>query len=298
MIQSMTGFASKTISLTAADTREKAHVTISIKALNSRFFDTTCKLHYMLSSLENTLIGKAKKKLHRGHIYITMHVSNPSALRSTIQPALATIASYVDALNSIRTLCKLEEPITLTHILQLPNIFSSEESELNEQTVSLIYTAIDELLELVVRERVQEGTALKQDLEKRLAIMLQEITIIEQISYEVIARQKAKVLATLKEIEADESLLSQAQKNALYTMLDKLDLHEEIVRFNNHLVNLKGQLESADVEQGKRIDFTLQELAREINTISAKCSDATISKHAINVKVEIEKAREQTQNIV
>lgn len=298
MIQSMTGFASKTVTLTSADGQEKTHVSISIKALNSRFFDTTCKLHYAFSSLENALISMAKKTLYRGHIYITMYVSNPNALRSTVQPSLTTVTSYLNAINEIKAVCNINEPITLASILQLPNVFSCEENELTEEIKNIIYIAVEELLDQVIHARIQEGAALKKDLETRLSIMTQEIEDIAKLSHVVIARQKAKVHTALKEVDADETLLSQAQKNALYTMLDKLDLHEEIVRFNNHLVNLKHYLESTAVEQGKRIDFTLQELAREINTISAKCSDSTISKHAINVKVEIEKAREQTQNIV
>lgn len=298
MIQSMTGFATKILIITTPDTNEKVYISISIKALNSRFFDTTCKLHYAFSALENTIISKAKKKLYRGHIYITMHVTNSGALRGTVQPALGTIASYLDAINTIRERYNIKETVTLSDILQLPNIFALDESELNETIIHTIYTAIDELLDSVVQTRIQEGIALKEDLAHRIAIMKQEIKEITAFAQEVIKKQKDKVHATLKEIEADESLLAHAQKNALYTMLDKLDLHEEIVRFNSHLENLAQHLESKEDEQGKRIDFTLQELAREINTISAKCSDSNISKHAINIKVEIEKAREQAQNIV
>ena len=81
-------------------------------------------------------------------------------------------------------------------------------------------------------------------------------------------------------------------------MLNKVDIHEEIVRFKSHLGNIEKQLSSKKVEKGKRLDFTLQEMGREINTITAKCSSSTISSHAINIKVEIEKVREQIQNIV
>jgi len=84
----------------------------------------------------------------------------------------------------------------------------------------------------------------------------------------------------------------------LYISLDKMDIHEEIVRFKSHLKNITQQLESEKKEKGKRLDFTLQELAREINTLSSKCSDASITSQAINIKVELEKSREQTQNIV
>ncbi len=109
---------------------------------------------------------------------------------------------------------------------------------------------------------------------------------------------KKKVHNTLQEIGADENLIANAQKSGLYSMLDKIDIHEEITRLNSHLDHVVTNLQSDEPEKGKRLDFTLQELGREINTIAAKCSDSTISTHAINVKVEIEKIREQIQNIV
>ena len=114
----------------------------------------------------------------------------------------------------------------------------------------------------------------------------------------LLKNRKKKVHATLQEIGADENLLADAQKNGLYALLNKIDIHEEITRLNSHLENFITILQQPDAEKGKRLDFTLQELGREINTITAKCSDSTISSHAINVKVEIEKMREQIQNIV
>lgn len=87
-------------------------------------------------------------------------------------------------------------------------------------------------------------------------------------------------------------------RSAVYVVLDKIDIHEEITRFKSHIENLQKLIEDKKIEKGKRLDFTLQELSREINTITAKCSDAGISTRAIDIKVELEKAREQTQNIV
>ena len=110
--------------------------------------------------------------------------------------------------------------------------------------------------------------------------------------------QKEKIAVALKEFEADENQQNEIQKNAAYALLDKIDIHEEIVRFTTHLGVLEKEIRADKVEKGKRLDFTLQELAREINTITAKCSDATISTMAIDIKVELEKAREQSQNIV
>jgi uncharacterized protein (TIGR00255 family) len=297
MIHSMTGFAAKTIIVTG-ENNEKTNVSISIKSLNSRFFDTTFKLHYSLSALEHRIISLAKEILHRGHIYCTIHVTNPDAFRGSVQPALAIVRSYLTAIEALKKECHITQDLSLEHMLQLPNIFSMEEPEINESTLNTILICAEALLHNVCTMRIQEGSSLEKDLDNRIHIMDQEIDLIAAKSVLVIEKQKTKILETLKEIRVDEALFAAAQKNALYGMLDKLDLNEEIVRFKSHIKNLREYLKSAVIEKGKRIDFTLQELAREINTISAKCSDASISEHAINIKVEIEKAREQAQNIV
>ncbi len=158
------------------------------------------------------------------------------------------------------------------------------------QPISLI----DELIEM----QTKEGQALKKDIIARVAIIDKEIKAIEIAFEALMISQKQKVNEGLAGLEKDASKFAEMQKDALYAILDKIDVHEEIVRFKNHLKTLLISLESQEIEKGKRIDFILQELSREINTITAKCSDAAISSHAINIKVELEKAREQTQNIV
>ena len=129
--------------------------------------------------------------------------------------------------------------------------------------------------------------------------MQKEIDLIEKNAAILMEKKKKEVAELLKKIEAEENTEKpDARKNSLYASLDKIDVHEEIVRFKSHLKNLSMQLDSTIIEKGKRLDFTLQELAREINTLTSKCSDADLSTQAINIKVELEKAREQAQNIV
>ena len=158
--------------------------------------------------------------------------------------------------------------------------------------------ALNTLVDNVIAVQAKEGAVLKDDLQQRIAIMTDEIKKIESASQETIEAQKKKIHDTVAELEDDESRFAEIKKSALYAILDKIDLHEEIVRFKSHLASLKSQLDSDTTEKGKRLDFTLQELGREINTIAAKCSDAAVGAMAINVKVELEKAREQTQNIL
>lgn len=297
LIQSMTGFATKTFVL-APDAQNKSNVSMSLKTLNSRFFETNCKIPNAISHLETSIIKELKKELHRGYINLVIHMDNPNIFKGNVSAAMNVITNYVAALETIKNKFGIIQEITLDQILQLPNVFTVEDQPIDDRTMQLIFTELHDLIAQVNASRNQEGEVLCRDIEIRISIMEREIAAIEDQSKLQIALQKKKVQDTIAEIGTDENALSEARKNALYLILDKIDIHEEIVRFKSHLKNIAKILIDSNLEKGKRLDFTLQELAREINTISAKCSDAVIGSHAINIKVEIEKAREQAQNIV
>jgi uncharacterized protein (TIGR00255 family) len=297
IIQSMTGFASKTFVITAPS-GERSSISLNLKSLNSRFFETSIKLPLGLSHLETSLIKQFKDTLRRGHIYFTIYLSNLNIFEGSITPAMTILDGYMTAMKNIKEKYNLSDEINLSTLLRLPNIFSKEEEPLDEASTNQILNAVTELINHTITERCIEGNNLALDLNNRIATIQQEMQIISERACIVVEEGKQKVHTTLQEIGADDNLIANAQKSGLYAMLDKIDIHEEITRLNSHLQSLADHLYSSDIEKGKRLDFTLQELGREINTIAAKCSDSIISTHAINVKVEIEKMREQIQNIV
>lgn len=296
MIRSMTGFATKSFILTMKET--KVPVSINLKSLNSRYFDAICKLPYPLSNLETDFVKVFKTRLLRGSINFTIHLGNSNAFKGAIEPSIPTLQNYFNALETIKKKFPVEGTVSITDVLMLPNIFITEEIEINDATKNHIFTATEDLLQELIKVQTNEGIALKKDILNRIAIIEKEINNIEKAFESLMLSQKQKMHDALKELENDSSKFAEMQKNTLFAILDKIDVHEEIVRFKNHIKTLVQSLESADIEKGKRIDFILQELSREINTITAKCSDGAISSHAINIKVELEKAREQTQNIV
>lgn len=296
MIRSMTGFATHTTVITRDSL--KSQITLTVKSLNSRYFEVTFRMPYQLSSLETELTRLCKQRLIRGHLYITVHVSNQQVFKGNIEPNLITIKEYISAINAIKDGFNLQGAVSLDSVLGLPNIFSSDEHNVDEQSKEIIMAAANQLIDSLIIAQDKEGVEMLADIKQRLTIIAQEMSAIEKASAIMIEAQKAKINQTIQELGADESKFADTQKNSLFSMLDKIDTHEEIIRFKSHLQNLSSQLAAPIGEKGKRLDFTLQELAREINTISAKCSDATIGAHAINIKVELEKAREQVQNIV
>ncbi|MGE0010230.1 MAG: YicC/YloC family endoribonuclease [Candidatus Babeliales bacterium] len=296
MVQSMTGFASKTITLKAADGAH-TQATLSIKSLNSRYFETTCKIPLALQQLETKIIQLFKNDLVRGHAYFTIYLADQAFLQSQVKPALSTAKNYLDALRSIQSQFSVEGHITMSDLVRLP-IFSIEERAIDSACEQQIMNATQELINELIKVRAVEGKSLQKDLEARIAFVAQEIVGIEKIAERVMADRKALIGKKIAELDVQDQEYANMRRNTLCNELDKIDVHEEIVRFKTHLAAFDQILKADYAEKGRRVDFTLQELGREINTIAAKCSDAAIGSMAINIKVELEKAREQAQNIV
>lgn len=297
MIQSMTGFAAKTLVI-FSDKGAPVNVSISIKSLNSRFFETTCKLPFALNNLETEFIKLFKTRLLRGHIYFTIHTSRQNSFSCTVEPATDIIKGYLQSVDVIKKEFGLEGKLTLNDLLRMPNVFNVAERELEEKGIKQIFETIDILIEDVIEARKKEGATLQKDIDQRIVIMQQSVNTIEQTFTSLMERQKALIADELAQLEATEDEMADTRRQILYASLDKMDIHEEIVRFKSHLSNLVTQLGTTSIEKGKRLDFILQELAREVNTMAAKSADATIGSLAINIKVELEKIREQVQNIV
>lgn len=297
MIASMTGFSSKTISLTISRTQQVT-LTIHVKTLNSRFFEANCRLSQALIPLEIELVRRAKQQLYRGQLYLNMTLSDPNCFKQEVAVSIAMVKEYVNALKKIKKECKLAGTITISDILTIPNLFSTEEMPISAKLKESILKAFDESIEQTLKSRLVEGAALGKDLEKRAQIMEEHIEKVNELFKVTLAQQQEdlnKEVANLKKIDND---LANVQQMHLYQELDRTDIHEEIVRFKTHLENFANVLHNKQIEKGRQLDFIVQELGREINTIAAKCSDGRISAHAITIKVELEKCREQIQNIV
>lgn len=297
MLYSMTGFASKIISI-EPEPGNRATLTLSLKSLNSRFFEASCRLPYALSQFETDFIKILKNNLHRGHVYFTIHLSDQNIFKTEVEPALATLNAYLKAIKEIQKQANVKGEASISDILQLPNIFILQEKGIDDDTKNKIYNAVKSLINDLIEERKKEGSILEKDLEKRFALMHDKILEIEKLFEIEMQKKKEEVSLKLEEINKESETFAEVQRQALYYVLDRLDITEEIVRFKSHLENIKKILASSNIEKGKQLDFTMQELGREINTIASKGPSTQINQLAITVKVEIEKSREQVQNIL
>ncbi len=297
MFLSMTGFAGKTEILKLSKD-EQVSLFIELKTINSRFFEVTCKLPNALSALEIKITNKLKDKLLRGRVFLSVKILENDGALLKVTPSIKLLEEYLSALSDIKKKFKISGDLTISDVLNLPNIFSSQPVEFDIKAQTFVLKTIDDLIESLIKSRSVEGVQLKKDLEKRFDICGKKMTSVKKRFDSFVKEKKdelKKILSIYQESANEESKL---KLDEIYSLLNKIDVHEEIVRFESHLKNAKNITKDADIEKGKRLDFVLQELLRESNTILAKCSDFEISTLAVDIKVELEKVREQAQNIV
>lgn len=306
MILSMTGFATSTVEIPLSSNNGNMVLSISMKSLNSRFFELTCKIPSLLSNLEVPMQRALQKQLHRGHVSLHIKMVNSEFLNEPIKPALDTIQNYLIAIDTIQKKFNIQDQVTLAQILQLPNVLQSQEVQLSEEIEAAIMHAIDKLAQEMIKTQQVEGAQLARDIKEQLASMSIKIAQIQTLSQQLIKEKKELLteimtaLAAFEQVEqkTTEQCLLEAKKTTLMYEIEKIDINEETVRFNSHLINVSAQFETADPIKGKKIDFIVQELNREINTVASKCNNIAISSLAIDIKSELEKAREQAQNII
>lgn len=295
MLLSMTGFASKTASLHFA---EAGNVTLAVelKSINSRFFEVVSKLPSMLSSLEVKIIQQLQHKLLRGRVYLTVRfVEDGDTVGSAVLSTKA-VEDYLVIAKTIKEKYNVAGELTLHDLLSLPNVFVTTRPELTQKTEEVVLDFIDKIADNLLKTRQEEGAQLEKDLRKRFEICGQQMTKIQKEAHVCIDRLKKDIEIKRQHEEGDE--LARLQLEDAYVLLNKIDVHEEITRFESHLKSVETLLESKQTDKGKRLDFILQELLRETNTTMAKCSNFDISSYCVDIKVELEKAREQVQNIV
>ncbi|OGB86015.1 hypothetical protein A3J41_02375 [candidate division TM6 bacterium RIFCSPHIGHO2_12_FULL_38_8] len=303
MIQSMTGFASKIVEIPLSKT-EKLSLSLHLKTLNSRYFEATCKLPYLLSHCEVAIQRILKRTLDRGHVYLFVKVQH-DATRHVVIPSKTTILQYLQAIHQIQNICKIKEPVTLASLLALPNIFQIEEETVSGTAEEKVLQAIEILAEELIATRVSEGKVLEQDIALHIKAVMKKLELVDKASLKVSKEKKESLNLLISKLQTKdteqisvEQCMLENQKVTLLAELEKIDIHEEIVRAHAHAKNIISMLKDKNVAKGKKLDFTLQELNREINTIASKCSHAQISSLTIDMKTDVEKAREQAQNIL
>lgn len=290
MIRSMTGFGQGSASGDAFKVR------VDIRSVNNRFLDVHVRLPQEFASLELTIKKQAQSALHRGRVDITIAVEQMKDAAFQINRPM--VAGYLTALTDMKREFGLEGEPSLELIAKLPGALqvSQDVNQLDEALAAGIVAAVSQALVALSEMRLVEGQELATELKSRLDMIDKQLPTIESEATRLPGIYRERLQKRLQELQSgvqvDETRLAQES----IMLADRSDISEEIARLKSHLTQMRDIVHTDD-EVGKRIDFILQEMNREANTILSKASDIAISDAAIIIKTEVEKMREQGQNV-
>jgi len=271
-------------------------VTVDLKTVNHRFLDIGMRLPRNLSFLEQTVRDNLSKRISRGHadVFLTVKRTDSSAVEVECDPDLA--ARYLDAAVQISTRTGADNDMTVSRLMKMEGVLTLNEREMDEELVSSICAEATEIAAAqLVQMREREGAHLKEDLKTHLDAAETLRTKIQKRAPLVVNEYKEKLESRLKNLVADavepQRLAQEVAINA-----DRCSIDEALARRDSHIRQMRKYLEN-EGEIGKKMDFLIQEMNREANTIGSKASDAVIAQHVVDLKSEIEKLREQIQNV-
>ena len=292
MIKSMTGYGR------ARELLNKRDITVEVRSVNNRYLDCTVKLPRMYAFAEDAVKQHVQQAVSRGKVdvFITVDASAADVAQVTVNRELA--AQYAAAMGELAELCgPIAWKLTPEVLARFPDVLTVTKADEDLESVSAdICTVLDEALAAYHTMRAVEGKRLAEDIAGRLDHIEAYTGQVEARSPETVAEYRAKLTARMQEVLQsttidDQRILAEA---AIYA--DKVAVDEETVRLRSHVAQLRGMLES-DEPMGRKMDFIIQEVNRESNTIGSKCGDVSIAQVVVNLKAEVEKMREQVQNV-
>lgn len=290
MPQSMTGYGRCTL---AQDGRE---VTIELKSVNHRFLDLAFRMPRSFAFLENDMRARISNKLARGHvdIFVTYKNSRDDARKVTLDSAL--LGEYLTTLRQGGIDHMLDDNLRLRDVLSMQDVLTVEEADEDQQALSaLTLSALDTALDSLCAMRRREGEAMRGDVETRLDTLERTAHAIDERAPQWLEEYCQRLRARIEEIcqmQLDEARLTQEVALAA----DKAAVDEETVRLRSHIAQMRDLLKQSE-PAGRKLDFLVQEMNREVNTTGSKSSDLILTGMVVDAKAELEKIREQIQNI-
>lgn len=292
MIKSMTGYGR------ARQMLHKRDITVEVRSVNNRYLDCTVKMPRMYTFAEDAIKGCVQKAISRGKVdvFITVDASAADVAKVTVNRELA--AGYVSALRELAEVCGSENfqvgPETLS---RFPDVLTVTKADEDLESVSADLCAVlEEALAAYNTMRAVEGAKLAEDIGNRLTAIETYTGQVEERSPQTVAEYRAKLTARMQEVLQSTTIDAQRILTEVAIYADKVAVDEETVRLRSHVAQLRTMLAS-DEPMGRKMDFLIQEVNRESNTIGSKCNDVAIAQVVVNLKAEVEKMREQVQNI-
>lgn len=291
MIKSMTGFGRCE---TAENNRK---FTVEIKAVNHRYLDVNIKMPKTLNFFESAIRSELKNHISRGKVDVFICYEDLSERTSLVRYNRETAAEYLDYLRQMAKEFGLDDDVRVSTLAKFPEVFTMEETGMDEEELwKELQKAVAGAAERFVQSRITEGGHLKNDLLEKLEGMLKLVDFIDSRSPQVVAEYRRRLEEKVKELLGDNTLDANRILTEVTIFADKICVDEEIVRLRSHIETTRNVLKEGGTI-GRKLDFIAQEMNREANTMLSKSNDLEISNCAIELKTEIEKVREQIQNI-
>ena len=291
MIHSMTGFGQKQAPW------QDGSVTVEIRSVNHRYLEVACRLPRPLHALEEPLKKAVQQRCTRGRVDVTVIIQGGKGRGGLINLDQALAKQYHQALRRLKTSLKLPGSINVALVAGLRDVLTvSDQPSEDPKLVTLVHTLAEDALRDLQRMRKQEGMALAEDMHRRIQIMKDHrsaiagrVPVALQVNFDRMKQRIEKLMGT----EAPD-IPRLHQELAIFA--DRGDITEEMVRLDSHMLQFEQQLKRAE-SVGKTLEFLLQEMGREVNTIGSKANDADIAGHVVQMKAELERLREQVQNV-
>lgn len=291
MVKSMTGYGR------AEETIRGCTITVELRSVNNRYLDCNIRLPRLYLFAEDGIKSRVQNIISRGKVdvFVTLDYAGKEEVKVTVNRPVAD--GYYGALKQLAQFYQLSEDISVSLLSRFPDVLLAEKAEEDtEQRAQDIYSVLDRALADFDEMRTKEGSRLRDDILSRAAAIEDMVTFVEERSPQTVSEYRAKLEARMQEVlqntQIDESrLLTEA---AIFA--DKVAVAEETVRLRSHIAQLREMLSKGGAT-GRKLDFLIQEFNREANTIGSKCSDIQIARQVVDIKAEIEKIREQVQNI-
>jgi uncharacterized protein (TIGR00255 family) len=290
MILSMTGYG------TGSAQKNNTTVSVEIKTVNHRFLDLHVRLSREYLSLEGDIQQLVRNALDRGRVDVNATIQNASSTAFLINSSL--VRSYMESAAKVREEFNLQDNLDLRAVLSLPGVLQNGDAVESDKGIlsDLIKQSVGDALEGVLRMRKQEGEALRADMLRNLGSIEERARQIQELSVNSASEYLQKLRDRLAQLLPQGGIDPQRLAQEAALIADKCDISEEVARLKSHIDQYHALMDAKE-KAGKKLDFLLQEMQREANTILSKSGNLEISHHAITIKTDIEKLREQVQNV-
>ena len=291
MIKSMTGYGR------AVETVNGREFTVELRSVNNRYLDCSVRLPRMLSFAEDAVKQAVKASISRGKVDVFITVRSEAGDEVQVTLNKAVLQSYLTAMHQMVDEFGVMDDISVSAVSRLPEVFIIEKPQVDEdQLMSDLMGVVTKALEGYDAMRCTEGEALDRDLRSRGETILELVSQVEAGNGKTVSDYRARLEAKIKEVLANTSIDESRILTEAAIFADKVAVDEETVRLRSHLKQMNTMLTTGGAV-GRKLDFLLQEMNREANTIGSKCTDVNLARIVVDIKAELEKIREQTQNI-